>query len=139
MAPNARLAPDSARVVAHLDSFANSSLTEGIGPWINTTDYSTPIYTVPANQPTKRVYLDNYDPSLSQALAAVPVPSNARPAAGSDAQMTIYQPATDTLWEMWAMTDRARAVARSLGRAHPARLLGPRLLPQRGRPRRKDY
>ena len=46
---NTSLAPNSARVVSYLDSFVTDSLEEGIGPWINTTDYSTPIYTVPAN------------------------------------------------------------------------------------------
>jgi hypothetical protein len=29
------------------------------------------------------------------------VPATALPANGSDAEMTIYQPATDTLWEFW--------------------------------------
>jgi len=99
---NTSLAPNSARVVSYLDSFVTDSLEEGIGPWINTTDYSTPIYTVPANQQTVRVYLNAYDPALSRAFATVPIPRGAKPAAGTDAQMTIYQPSTDTLWEMWA-------------------------------------
>ena len=31
----------------------------------------------------------------------MPIPPGARPATGSDAQMTIWQPATDKLWEFW--------------------------------------
>lgn len=100
---NARLASNSAGVARYLDAFVNKSLAEAIGPWINSTDYSTPIYTVAENQRTVPVYLKNWDPSLSEALAAVPIPHNAIPAAGTDAQMTIYQPSTDTLWELWAM------------------------------------
>lgn len=100
---NAPLDPSSASITAYLNSFVSSSQTQGIGPWINTTNYSTPIYTVPANQPTVPVTVDYNPVALSQAFATVPIPSDAKPAAGSDAQMTIYQPATDTMWEMWEM------------------------------------
>lgn len=100
---HARLAPDSRGVTSHLDSFVKSSLTAGIGPWINTTDYSTPIYTVPANQPTVHVQFTYSTSALNQAFDSVPIPSGAQPAAGTDAQMTIYQPSTNTLWELWEM------------------------------------
>jgi hypothetical protein len=115
---SAPLAPNSAGVVARLDGFVDTSLAKGIGPWINTTDYSTPIYTVPASQPRVRVHLNEYKPGLSQALAAVPIPPNAKPAAGSDAQMTIYQPSTNTLWELGGAyrTMSGRWHARSGGR-----------------------
>lgn len=100
---NARLAPNSAALVGRLDDFVDASLSAGDGPWINTYDYSTPIYTVPAGQPTVPVVMD-YDSSwLPDALAAVPIPRNAEPAAGSDAQMTVYQPSSDTLWELFDM------------------------------------
>jgi hypothetical protein len=98
-----RLAPNSQGITGYLDSFVNSSLTEGIGPWINTTDYSTPIYTVPAHQRTVRVRFTWATPALVEAFDAVPIPPGAQPAAGTDAQMTIYQPSTDTLWELWEM------------------------------------
>ncbi|MBO3128721.1 malectin domain-containing carbohydrate-binding protein [Dermatophilus congolensis] len=35
---------------------------------------------------------------------SVPVPANAIPAAGSDGEMSIYDPATDQLWEFWKMS-----------------------------------
>ncbi len=98
-----RLAPNSRGITSYLDSFVKSSQTEGIGPWINTTDYSTPIYTVPANQPTVRVQFTYPTPGLDEAFDAVPIPRGAQPAAGTDAQMTIYQPSTNTLWELWEM------------------------------------
>jgi hypothetical protein len=72
-------------------------------PWINTTQYSTPLYTVPAFQPTERVALDtNYSP-LQREWEAVPIPPDARPAAGSDQHLVVHQPATDTLWEFWKL------------------------------------
>jgi hypothetical protein len=76
------------------------------GPWISTTGYSTPIYTVPANQPTVYVKENNSDPSptLQGAFSEVPLPANAQPAAGGDAQLTVWQPSTDRLWEFWGMT-----------------------------------
>ncbi len=100
---HARLAPNSRGITSYLDSFVTSSQTDGIGPWINTTDYSTPIYTVPAHQPTVRVQFTYPTPGLDQAFNAVPIPRGAQPAVGTDAQMTIYQPSTNTLWELWEM------------------------------------
>lgn len=46
------------------------------------------------------------DSKLAQDFAAVPIPSYAEPARGSDSEMSIYQLGTDTLWEFW----RARKV-----------------------------
>lgn len=86
-------------------SYINTSLANRTGPWINTTSYSTPIYTVPANQPTVPVIMD-YNNPLAPAMSAVPLPADALPAAGTDAEMTVYQPSSDTLWEMWAMRQR---------------------------------
>jgi hypothetical protein len=69
--------------------------------------WSTPIYIVPANQPTVYMHLDpnpktgRVNPPLQAAFAAVPVPANAQPAAGTDNVMVIYQPSTDTMWESW--------------------------------------
>jgi hypothetical protein len=87
-----------------LEAYIDSSLANRSGPWINTTSYSTPIYTVPANQPTVPVIISSDNKSLQAAMAAVPVPADAQPAAGSDEEMTVYQPSTDTLWEMWRMS-----------------------------------
>lgn len=46
------------------------------------------------------------DPGLVQQWAAVPIPPHAQPADGTDAEMTIYQPSSDSMWEFW----RARQV-----------------------------
>jgi hypothetical protein len=76
-------------------------------PWINTTTYSTPVYTVPPGQPTVPVKLDTSDAALQQAWSQVPIPAGARPAYGSDAHMVVWQPATDTMWEFWLASLRA--------------------------------
>ena len=40
-------------------------------------------------------------PELAKQWKAVPVPAYAEAASGTDAEMTIYQPSTDTMWEFW--------------------------------------
>ena len=118
---NARLAPD-----APLD--ARSALLSGvfaaeisrerslrIGPWIETTTSSTPVYTVPRAQRTVRVGLDGSAPyrrSLRRAFHAVPLPPGARPAAGTDHHLTVVQPSTDRLWEFFGLRrDHGRWIA----------------------------
>ena len=103
LADNAPLDPNSAAITAHLEAFVSAGLANRTGPWINTSQYSTPIYTVPVDQPTVSVILEYDNPALQAALSAVPIPADAEPAAGSDAEITIYQSSTDTLWEMWEM------------------------------------
>jgi hypothetical protein len=73
------------------------------GPWISTSGFSTPIYTVPAGQPSVHVTLDNVNVALEHAFSAVPLPADARPAEGADAQLAIWQPATDRMWEFWGL------------------------------------
>jgi hypothetical protein len=71
---------------------------------INTDDYSIPIYTVPASQPTVRVSLApgcHSNRALTAQLRAVPIPPDAHPANGDDHSLVIWQPATDTAWELW--------------------------------------
>ena len=102
--PDAPVDPNSAAITGTLESYIETSLANQSGPWINTTSYSTPIYTVPANQPTVPVIISSDNKPLQAAMAAVPVPANAQPAAGTDEEMTIYQPSSDTLWEMWLMS-----------------------------------
>lgn len=99
---NAPIDPQSATYVAELQRQLTTVL-----PWINTTEYSSPVYTVPASQPTVPVILDkattdSQTVALRDAFAAgVPIPAGAQPAAGTDATMIVYQPATDTMWELW--------------------------------------
>jgi hypothetical protein len=73
------------------------------GPWFNTTSYSVPVYVVPADEPTQHVTLDTWGPDLQTALDAVPIPPDARAAAGSDESMTVWQPSTNKLWDFWLM------------------------------------
>ena len=104
---NAAIDPSSPRMVTVLDAEVSSELQSGVGPWIATSKASTPLYVVSRNQPVVRVRLDAptvaWRSSLQRAFAAVPVPARARPASGSDAQMTVWQPATDKLWEFFHM------------------------------------
>lgn len=100
---NAPLADD-----APLDERSNAyvgrlqTLLKRWDPYVNTTRYSTPVYIVPRNQPTVRVQLDKPDSEeLQDVFEEVPIPRRARPAAGTDAHMTIWQPSTDTMWEFW--------------------------------------
>jgi len=74
---------------------------------INTWSYASPVYTAQANTPTTTVAYSNCQRKvypetwLEAQWAAVPMPANAAPADGTDAEMTVYQPSTDTLWEFW--------------------------------------
>ncbi len=94
-------------MVAGLLSEVNSELARHHGPWINTREYSSPVYTVGASQPTVRVALDSGNPQLQGALNAVPIPAGAAPAAGSDANMIVRQPATDSMWDFWRLQKRS--------------------------------
>src|SRR5438874_3890441 len=71
------------------------------GTWINTTSYSVPIYTVPAGQPLVKVTLDEGATYQSE-FNSVPVPPDMVPPQGDDRHVAIYQPSTDTLWELLA-------------------------------------
>jgi hypothetical protein len=98
---SAPLSPQSAAYVSQLGQQIKSH-----GEWINTNQYSIPVYTVGANQPKVPVKLDQSGPSsiaeLAQVFAAgVPIPANAHAAAGTDQSLVIYQPSTNTEWEFW--------------------------------------
>ncbi|MGI4893805.1 MAG: hypothetical protein ACRYF3_01675 [Janthinobacterium lividum] len=76
----------------------------------NITQYNTSIYTVSADQAKVNVNWDNcqkkaYTPKglLGDGgqFSAVPIPDTAVPATGTDAQLTVYSPQTDQLWEFW--------------------------------------
>jgi hypothetical protein len=90
------------------------------GPWINidTTAYSVPIYTVPAEQPTVRVALKGGKASALQAAwDAVPLPPDAEPAAGTDGHLVVWQPSTNRLWEFWRLVHGAEGWYASWGGA----------------------
>lgn len=74
---------------------------------VNTTAYASPVYVVGADVPTVRVTYWNcqniayVDKTLEEEWAAVPMPKYAEPADGTDAEMTIWQPSTDRMWDFW--------------------------------------
>jgi hypothetical protein len=69
---------------------------------INYDDYAPMLYTVGAGQARIPVVLDNNDAALKAWFAAgVPIPDEAQAAGGTDGQMIVYQPSTDTMWEFW--------------------------------------
>jgi hypothetical protein len=103
----ASLDPSSTQVVGAFDELVTSELNEHEGPWINTTSFSVPVYTVPADQPTVRITLDAFDPKLQAAWRAVPLPADALPAAGTDRGLVVWQPSTDRLWEFWRLAKKA--------------------------------
>jgi hypothetical protein len=110
LSPNAPVDPSSRRFVGRLLQEVASEQQAQNGPWIETVSGSTPLYRVPPNQPLVAVKLDVSQPwarTLRIALQAVPIPSYASPAAGDDAHLTIWQPSTNRLWELW----RARKAA----------------------------
>jgi hypothetical protein len=99
-APLAANAPLDARSSAYVTRL--QELLKRWSPYVNTTRYSAPVYTVPADQPTVHVTLDKENsPDLQAAFDRVPIPERARPAAGDDAHMVVWQPSSDTMWEFW--------------------------------------
>jgi hypothetical protein len=70
-----------------------------------TDSYSTPLYIVGPGMRRVKVALSDPTASwrkgLQKVFTRVPIPPNARPAAGSDGHMTVWQPKTNTMWEFW--------------------------------------
>jgi hypothetical protein len=107
LSSDALLDSSSAAVMGAFDGEIAAEEDAKSGPWINATYYSVPVYTVPADQPTVRVALVNTSvPALQSAWSAVPLPSNAQPAAGGDGHLVVWQPSTDRLWEFWQLQHR---------------------------------
>jgi hypothetical protein len=105
LAADARLAPNSRSLVSELMRQRRFST-----PWVNTTTYSTPVYTVGPATAAAPVHVDTpsalfSSPADAEALrprlGAVPIPDGARPAAGVNRHMVVWQPSTDTMWELW--------------------------------------
>jgi hypothetical protein len=100
LSPLAPLADNSSTLVGTLNQEVAT-----YGPWINTSSYSVPVYTVPAGQAPITVWhwtgssMVRYPWGLQ-----VPLPANARPAPGTDATLVVWQPSTDTMWEFWQLS-----------------------------------
>ncbi|MDX6674111.1 MAG: hypothetical protein QOH11_1529 [Solirubrobacteraceae bacterium] len=102
--PDAPLDPASPKLTGELLRQVRADIAGGTGPWINTTRFSTRIYTVPAGQARVRVALPpRADPALAEAMRDVPLPSGAAPSPDSDAALVVWQPSRDTLWELWRL------------------------------------
>jgi hypothetical protein len=104
---DAPLDPNSAAIMGAFDGeiAAADDAKEGL-PTINTTSWSVPIYTVPATQATVKIAQDyggTVTAALQAAWDAVPLPPEAKPAAGSDKDLVVWQPSTNKLWEFWGL------------------------------------
>lgn len=106
----APVAAESGRLV---DLLANQ-VTDRYGgvAAFNDSQYNVSVYTVPADQPTVDLAFDDcqgkgYVPAemveaeAGGVLLDVPMPKGAEPAKGTDGALSVYQPASDTLWEFW--------------------------------------
>jgi hypothetical protein len=110
-----RLDPRSAEVVDAL-----LSQVREFGTGFNTDKWSVPLYTVGPDQPRHAVrIIDTGNQELRDAFAAVPIPDDARAADGTDGRLTIYQPSTDTMWDMF----RARRDATGWQATYGGRML----------------
>jgi hypothetical protein len=101
----------SAGLVQALAAEVQRERTAGIGPWIEAGSASTPLYRVGPTQKRVRVRLERLDAlggkALQRAFASVPIPRHAKPAAGPDRHMTVWQASTDKLWDFFGARRRA--------------------------------
>jgi dienelactone hydrolase len=111
LTPSAQLDPDQSAAAALRQQ------VERFGTWVNTTEWSSPVYVVPVDQPRVKVHIDTahtrYGPRDIGYMAAdfesVPLPPGAEasgppdgPLSGwIDHELIVYQPATDTAWEFY--------------------------------------
>ncbi len=97
----APLDPNSAAIVGNLLA---QERTEPVG--IATRSYGVPIYTVSAKQPDIHVTLDQGPAmaNLQRVFDEVPIPAGAQPANGTDSNLAVYQPSSDTMWEFWRLS-----------------------------------
>lgn len=118
LSDTAPIDPSSDSLVKTLTDTVAQNVAAGWGPWIETKNTSS-YYVVPADQPTVRVAFDaaSWKATLQQAFEAVPIPPNAVPGGGPDAHMTIYQPATDRMWELFQASRQADGWHASFGGA----------------------
>lgn len=111
LTPSAPLDPDQSL------SAALRQQVQEFGTWVNTTEWTSPVYVVGPDQPRVKVNIDSqhtrYGPRdqgyMAADVDAVPLPDNAEasgppdgPLSGwIDHELIVYQPATDTAWEFY--------------------------------------
>lgn len=101
---NVPLAENSAAIVANLQEDKDNNYQV----WaFNTHTWSAPIYTVGRHTPRQRwtfsdcLNLPELAPVIADTLSAVPTPPNMLVSQGTDNEVAIYQPSTDTYWDFW--------------------------------------
>jgi hypothetical protein len=118
---DAQLDPNSAAITNAFDAKIVHGQETDSGPLtvIETTSYSVPLYTVPADQPTVPVAVHNSMslPALARAWSKVPLPANAKPAEGTDGFLVVWQPSTNKLWEFWRLAHGPEGWYASFGAA----------------------
>jgi hypothetical protein len=101
--------PDDAPLTSNSSTLSGTLAWEAaaFGSWLNTSSYSTGVYTVPADQPKQHVTLDTSNVKLAGDFDQVPLPPDAHPAAGTDGHLVVWQPSTQTMWEFWRLAKDA--------------------------------
>ncbi|MGO9488060.1 MAG: DUF4124 domain-containing protein [Solirubrobacteraceae bacterium] len=102
----APLAPDSKQLVEAFGSQVRTHLGHVV---INTSQWSAPVYVVGPNAQTLTLVgtssicprPEGVFSGFQQQVEAVPLPSDAVPAAGTDKELIVWQPSTGHLWELW--------------------------------------
>jgi hypothetical protein len=103
---DAPLDPDDRAVTYALLRQVADGFLHGPWPTINTSAYTTPVYVVGPAQRRVPVKIDA--PSWAARVRAemargVPLPAGARPSGGRDGNLVVVQPATNSMWEFWAL------------------------------------
>lgn len=79
-----------------------SQTSPSTNPWINTVEYSTPVYYADMSTPKVQVYHTGQSGSnFERDMKSVPVHPSWEPATGTDGHITIIDLAAKRLWEFW--------------------------------------
>ena len=111
--PPASLLPDSLFNSNVASWSLNANSAEYVGDVVN--DYETefgsvgvnsmPVYTVPADEPEATISVSpNCTNFTSDTGTEVPIPSYASLNGSSDSPLVVFQPSTDSAWELWQLT-----------------------------------
>jgi hypothetical protein len=105
--PIPRVAPLHPQSAAFVQEFLRQKKAYYGNVNLNSGEYASPVYVVGPEVKGTDVTEWNCqnkgftDKQLAQQWKAVPIPEYAEAADGTDAEMTIYQPSSDTMWEFW--------------------------------------
>jgi hypothetical protein len=118
LAADAPLDPTSRARTEALAADIKAKSARGMQPWPGVGH--TTFYTVARDQPRVSVKLRTgpWGAPLQHVLdAGVPIPDRAVPGAGTDGHMVVWQPSTDTMWELWQARRAGRGWQASWGGA----------------------